>query len=184
MESLKKYLYKIADAKHLLICGIIFIIFNIFIFPYLQNRIDPTGQHPMLDLLFGYSLNEAYYILDAIGREGRSAHLFATSAADMFYPVVYALLLSIIIALMMKKLMFTDGILSYIIFFPFLIMAFDFIENSAIIVMVSSFPHLPEGAVLLGSYAGMAKWVSTGIVILIILISGIMILKRKIFKLK
>ncbi len=184
MERLKNILYRKADSKYLIICGTVFIIFNIFIFPYLQSRIDPTGQYPMLDLLFGYSLNEAYTILDAIGEEGRTVHLFATSAADMIYPPVYALFLSLIIAWIMKKLMFTDGILSYLVFFPFLIMAFDFMENSAIIVMLVSFPHLTERAVLMGSCAGMAKWVSIGIVILIILIPGIRILIRKIFKLK
>lgn len=184
MENLKNYLFKKADAKHLLICGILFIMFNIVIFPYLQNRIDPTGQHSMLDLLFGYSIHEAYYILDAIGEEGRLAHLIATSAADMIYPPVYALFLSLIIAVMMKKLKLTDGILSFLVFFPFLIMAFDFMENSAIIIMLSSFPYLPEWAVMTGSYAGMAKWVSTAIVILIILIPGVRIFINKIFKLK
>jgi len=180
MERLKHYLYKKADAKHLLIFGILFIIFNILIFPYLQNRIDPTGQYPMLDLLFGYSMQKACFILEGIGEEGRSAYLFTTSAADMIYPLVYALLLSLIIAWMLKKLMTDQGVMSYLIFIPFLIMVFDFIENSAIIIMLVSFPSLSERAVFSGSYAGMAKWVSTGIVIFIIVISGVRIIKRKI----
>jgi len=184
MDSLKNYLYKKADAKHLLICGILFIIFNILIFPYLQKRIDSTGQYPMLDLLFGYSMERACLILEGIGEEGRSAYLFTTSAADMLYPLVYALLLSLIIAWMLKKLMLEQGVMSYLIFLPFLIMVFDFIENSAIIIMLVSFPYLSERAVLMGSYAGMAKWVSTGIVLLVIAVTGSRIFIRKIFSVK
>ena len=184
MESLKNFLYKKADAKHLLICGILFIIFNILIFPYLQNRIDPTGEHPMLDLLFGYSMQKALFILDAIGEEGRSAYLITTSAADMLYPLVYALLLSFIISWMLKKLMLEDGILTYLVFLPFLIMIFDFLENSAIIMMLVSFPYLSERTVFFGSYAGMAKWVSTGIVLLVIALAWVTISIRKFVNIK
>lgn len=181
MDRLKDFLYKKADLKHLFFSGAVFTIFNILIFPFLQRRIDPSGEHPMLDLLFGYSQEEAYYILDAIGEEGRSAYFFTTSIADMLYPIVYSLFLSIIIILILKKMMIADGLLSYLAFSPFLIMIFDFIENSAIIIMLSSFPQLTEWAVMTGSYAGMAKWVSTAAVLVIIVFLLIRIFTRKFF---
>lgn len=180
MESLKKYFFKRAGLRYLILWGSVFLIFNIIVFPFFKNLMNTSAQQYMLDLFFGYSREDAFLFLDRIGEDGRSVHLIATLAADMIYPFVYTIFLSFLLSLMLKKLSITEGFLSYLIFLPFVIMAFDFIENSAIAVMLVSFPEITEAMVKAGSFAGMAKWCSTGFVLIVVLVLSVILLTKKI----
>ena len=180
MEIFKNYLFKRAGLKNILIWGSAFLFFNIIVFPVLGNRIDPAGEYNMLDLFFGYSMGEAFSLLEGIGEGGRAAHLYATAFADMIYPFIYSIFLSLLLAQMIKKILSTGSYYSYFVIFPFFIMVFDFIENSAIITMILSFPDITETMAEVGSIAGIAKWCSTGLVIILVIIIAISILIKKI----
>lgn len=181
MGSLKNYFYKKTALKYLLLWGSVFVVFNIIVFPFFKNLMNTSAQQYMLDLFFGYSREEAFLFLDGIGEDGRSVHLIATFAADMIYPVVYTIFLSFLLSFLLKKLSITEGFFSYLIFLPFVIMAFDFIENSAIIAMLVSFPEITEAMVKAGSFAGIAKWCSTGFVLIVVLMLCLTLLTKKIF---
>jgi hypothetical protein len=184
MGNFKNYFYKKAGLKAVIIWGAVFLFFNIIVFPVLGNQIDPAGEYNILDLFFGYSMKEAFSVLEGIGEDGRSAHLYATAVADMIYPVIYSVFLSLLIAVLIKKLLSTESCFSYFVFSPFIIMLFDFIENSAIISMLISFPDITETMAKAGSIAGIAKWCSTGFVIIIVIIMVISILTGKITGIK
>lgn len=179
MKNLKDYFLEKTGGKRIMIWGLAFVVFNSLVFPVMGSRVDPSGVYKVFDLFFGYSMPEAVSLLQGIGEKGRTAHFFTTAVADIIYPVIYTFLLSMLIALLIKKLLLSESIYSYFILSPFCVMAFDYLENLSIIIMLASFPDISESMVKTGSFAGIAKWCCTGFVITGIIFLAALLLLRK-----
>jgi hypothetical protein len=95
-------------------------------------------------------------MLTAMGSEGRAFYLTLLLPMDFPCPVIYMLCFFWLIALLLKFAALNNPV-EYILTVPVLAMLFDWIENIGIIVMLNSYPNLPEWAATLASVSGMLK---------------------------
>ena len=127
----------------------------------------------ILDFEFGYTYEQAYDILTAMGAEGRSFYLTRIVPLDFPFPFSYMLFYTGCIAILIKKSACNiTSIHRYIFLVPLLAMIFDWIENIGIIVMLNNYPYLPGWAVILSSISGMFKMV---FIVLNIVVIGILL---------
>lgn len=112
----------------------------------------------MLDLLFGFSPEQAYAIISAYGEAGRSGAIITTAIADSIYPFVYAGLLALAISWFLNSIALKNQKWQYLNLLPFAALVFDFIENAGIIAMLGSFPRQMDVVARIASAAGMLKW--------------------------
>ena len=136
--------------------GIFFVLIN-FSSIGLAGLYGIAGTARILDLEFGFNYETAYYILTALGEDGRAFHLTRIMPLDFPFPFTAMLFLAVFIALLLKHIAPQKPFFKYLLFLPVLYMIFDFVENIGIIALLVNFPDLPEWAVLLASASGMLK---------------------------
>ena len=137
-----------------------------------------TGGANILDLELGYTYDEAYQILTALGTEGRIFYLTKIIPIDFVFPFIYMLFFTSWIALLIKHI--TDKKwCKYLLFVPVFAMLFDWIENMSIIVLLHSYPNLSAWAVFTASTVGILKMIlSMGSIAIIGILIVIFIVKR------
>ena len=119
-----------------------------------------TGGANILDFEFGFSQDEAYRMLEALGPEGRAFYLTKILPVDFPFPFSYMLFFSGWIALILKHIVINDKY-KYILLIPVIAMAADWAENAGIIAMLCNYPNISATAASLSSIAGMVKTVFT-----------------------
>jgi len=123
--------------------------------------LEITGGPSILDFEVGYTQEEAYDMLTALGPEGRAFYLTKGMPLDFPFPVSYMLCYVALMALLIKHTA-PKKWCKYLLFMPVLAMLFDFTENIGIIVMLNSYPNLPAWAVSLASTFGILKFTFSG----------------------
>ena len=159
------YLNKIiqrASLKKAIFFTILFAIFFVLInfSPIgVASLLNITGGASILDFEFGFTYETAYYMLTALGEEGRAFYLTRILPLDFPFPFTVMLFGVGYIALLLKHIAPKKSY-SCLLILPVLFMVFDWIENIGIIVMLLNFPNLPGWAVLLASTSGILKYIS------------------------
>ena len=119
-----------------------------------------TGGASILDFEFGFTYETAYYMLTALGEEGRTFYLTRLLPLDFPFPFTVMLFGVGYMALLLKHIA-PKRPYKYLLILPVLFMVFDWIENIGIIIMLLNFPNLPVWAALLASISGMLKYISS-----------------------
>jgi hypothetical protein len=132
--------------------------FNFWVFPFFTRQFGPGEGQQMLDLMFGFSPEQAYTIISDYGAAGRSGAIKTTAVADSIYPFVYAGLLALAISWFLNGIPLKSQKWQYLNLLPFAALVFDFIENAGIIIMLGSFPRQMDVVARIASAAGMLKW--------------------------
>ncbi|MCL2697704.1 MAG: hypothetical protein FWE74_06455 [Oscillospiraceae bacterium] len=128
-----------------------------------------TDGANILDFEFGYSEEEAYDMLTALGEEGREFYLTKIIPLDFPFPVTYMLFYAGWIALLLKHITQSKRF-KYLLLIPVLAALSDWIENIGIIAMLRSYPDLPPWAAATASFAGMIKFSLTALSIAVIIV--------------
>jgi len=115
-----------------------------------------TGGANILDFEFGYTYEQAYDMLFALGVEGRAFYQTRILPLDFPFPFAYMLFFTCFIALLMKHTT-PSKLFGYLLFVPVLAMLCDWIENVGILAMLINYPVLHNWAVTLASIMGMLK---------------------------
>ena len=85
-----------ASGPNIIVLGLIVALFNTLVFPNLDASLASAGaQAKPLDLLFSYTTETAYSMIESYGSQGRQAYVIAQLTADTLYPIAYALFLSL-----------------------------------------------------------------------------------------
>lgn len=116
----------------------------------------------LLDLKLWYSASEARELISSYGPEGRTAYIKGTLALDYFYPIVYALLLAFILYRLSAWLILTK--------LPFAILLFDYLENTAILILLYRYPREGEYLASAAGWFTLLKWVFVALSAILILI--------------
>lgn len=98
-----------------------------------------TNGVGILDMEFGYSVDKAYGILDALGSQGRAFYL-RMIPMDFVFPLSYMLFYLAAISYLLRLSNLQGRLLNYALVIPVLTAAFDFIENTAIIRLLRHYP--------------------------------------------
>ncbi len=170
LSSLSKLAHRYASGRNVLIFFCLQIIISAGILPYMQGKFDPTGTLSVLDLMFGFTPDEAYDKLNAYGEEGRKYYFFAEAVIDIIYPVIYTITNILLLSYVFKRGFAARSFMQQLNIFPILATIGDFAENAGIITMLNAFPERADRAAVYASNAGMFKWVAFGISIALFLV--------------
>lgn len=138
-------------------------------FPAVLFPAHGAGDIRPLDLYFSYSPGQAYEYLVALGEEGRSAYISMALTSDLVFPVVYAMALSVVLMLVLRKLFPPSSRLRYLSLFPFLIVIADWCENLCLAMVTHAFPERADALVRSASLFTSLKWMFIALTILMLL---------------
>lgn len=94
----------------------------------------------MMDFMIGYDADDVYFILNAIGQNGRSTYLILIGL-DLCLGLIYTAVLFLAIAMLLKKNLAPDK-WDRLLFLPVIAMAFDYIENLFTFINIQTFPTI------------------------------------------
>lgn len=159
LNQIYRAFYTRATGANLLYLALAFGLFAAWVLPWTEAELktysEGTGS---LDLLFFYSPDEAYLRLKEFGMQGRLFYIMVELTADLFYPLIYALLLSGLIIYICRRVPFRRSTIRVLFLLPLLTMLFDYAENACIVSMLIQYPYRQEGMALMGSVFTSLKW--------------------------
>jgi len=93
---------------------------------------------------FGYSYQYAIELLSALGSTGRAAYLYRQLPLDFVYPGLFAVSFCLLQSWLFAKGLPPDSKIFYLCLVPLIAGLFDYLENICIVLMLTSFPNIPE----------------------------------------
>ena len=161
-----QWLNRISRPPVLVVLIVLYLVFVLLLFPALGGG---SGAVP-LDLMFSYSPGQAYSMIDAYGPQVRHSYAISAMTLDVAYPLTYSLLFSVWLTLLLKS---NSRVACTIRMLPFVILIFDLLENSGIVMMLVSYPQRMDALTTVTSLFTSFKWVTAGTVILLTLGLGL-----------
>jgi hypothetical protein len=162
--KMEKIISKISNPKILITLFALFIVFNTLIFPQFSPEYKGQSLH-VLDLRFAYNKAEVMNLFTKLGDEGRKTYMIIELTADLIYPIIYTLLLVGLLFRFSK-----DSVFENIMYFPFLILFFDYLENFNIVYMLNSYPEISSLHVDIGAFFTKLKWIMVFLSVLFVFV--------------
>ncbi len=174
-QTLRKYLN--GWLVLLFLAGEVF--FNAVYLPGVQAELQAfSGGNGPIDLLFFYTPDTVYSMVDSYGEEGRAYYRLHELTIDVIYPIVYTLFFTFLITWLFRRgYPPASGMHKYNVV-PFGAFLFDMLENICIVIMLSVHPSQPALVAWLGTIITMIKWGFAVATILLILTGLVMALKN------
>ncbi len=165
---------------------VVFLLFVGFILPSVEENIEAfAGKNiEILDLQMGFSVKKGFEILEMYSPRGREIYLLAEISADIMYPLVYSFLLASILFFLVKKAKLTETKFKNLIFLPFMVQLFDYVENIFIVSTLIYFEQQPSTSLQIAALANALKWATMGLLILTLFILTILIFYKNKIKYK
>lgn len=156
---------RISNWQNLLILLAIFLGMSLFLMHSPQSPLTTlqgySGGAGILDTDFIYTADHVYDVLTAYGPVGRSYYLSVFSVVDLFTPILMTLFLTIAISMVLRHTLAADHRLQKLNLLPFVAMAGDYLENSAIVVLILTYPARLDGLAAAASLFTAIKFVFT-----------------------
>ena len=86
---------------------------------------------------------------------------------DVVYPLVYSFLLAVILTLLFRHKSYKPA--WWVTLLPFVSGLFDYLENGAIVGLLTTYPAQSPALAMLCEVAKLAKWLSFGLVVILLL---------------
>ena len=167
MENIVVWFFRVTSIRLIIgMCGV-YLIFPLYLLPNIIN----TGSVGPLDLLFWYNQETLYQTLTSYGETIRARYIIGLLSVDLVYPIFYGTLLTMMLALIIKKLSIPFS--KKIIFIPYVVVLFDLIENSFFVFLLSTYPTKNYVMANIAGFVTAAKW--SGFVFIIIMLIYIVV---------
>lgn len=156
MQRLSLFFRKNTSGRLILLLIACYILIQVFLFVPQSGRMAGTGP---IDLLFFYTPEKVYGMIDAYGPELRAQYrTFELTADLLLYPVVYTLLLAFTISWLFQRGFARDSRMQSLNVVPVGAWFFDLLENLAIVGMLSIHPDRPAALAWAATVFTMVKW--------------------------
>jgi len=167
MKTLSNFLNRIANWKSLLLFFGLYMVFAGIVLKNAENKITALAGKPVgvIDLTFGFNPQKTMMMVAEYGDEARSYYALTEMTTDMLYPVVYAFLFGIILAILYR-----GSSRSWVSTLPFVCLLFDYLENITIVILLTTFPQQSLFIATLCELLKLLKWLAFAAVILLILL--------------
>jgi hypothetical protein len=123
-----------------------------------------------LDLMFFYTPEEAFAMIDKYDEAGRSIYWKIELTADILYPIIYTLFFGLLISWLFQRGFKSNSMMQNWNVMPVGGWFFDMLENAGIVSMLAMYPAKPEFLAWLTMIFGSLKWgfaiVSIGIILI------------------
>lgn len=139
-----------------------------------------SGGTGILDTELTYSSVKAYQVLNSQQTVGRHAYLKFLTTFDMIFPLIYSLALSVTITVLFRLIFSSIVWIQKLSLVPLIAGMFDYLENIAIIIMLTKYPVHVDGIACIAGYFTLGKWIFSFISLLFIVIGLInMLIARR-----
>ncbi len=145
------------------------------------ERITNGGK--ILDLEFGYTLDEAYGCFEYLGEIGRNFYLTKILPLDIVFPVCMMLFNLSIMAMLLKKATGNNSIFRYLVFLPLIDMTLDWSENVGFALMLANYPDKLTTVCSIGSCITQVKLLAVLSIITIDMVLLLVICIKKVISL-
>ena len=111
-----------------------------------------------LDLMFFYTPDSAFAMIDKYGEAGRALYMKIELTADIVYPIVYMLFYGLLLSWLMQRAFKPDSKMQKYNIMPVGAWLFDLLENVGIVSMLTMYPTKPALLAWLTMTFGSLKW--------------------------
>jgi len=111
-----------------------------------------------LDLMFFYSPDQAFAMIEKYGEAGRDLYMKIELTADIIYPIIYTLFYGLLLSWLFQRGFKPDSGLQKYNVMPVGAWFFDLLENIGIVSMLSMYPSQPAVIAWLTMLFGSLKW--------------------------
>lgn len=155
----KSALARIANGKVLILLFSAGLLFLLFVFPYRNTTLKILSGHecPTLDSNIHYGATEAYKLFGQLTYEGRQLYAWSEITADLIFPIIYVLFLSLLIVYIFQKCSLNKP-QQFLAMLPFLMFLFDYGENILIAIMLFDYPQEHTAVAEVASVFTKLKW--------------------------
>ncbi len=164
-------LHRIASGRLilLLLAGIFLVFFTLF-----ANRSTRGESVPgPIDILFFYTPDEVYAMVDAYGPVVRADYIRFELTADILYPVLYTLFMCLAISLLFQRGFKAESRWQLLNLVPLGAGFFDVLENLSIVGMLALHPSRPAELAWAATSFTMLKWSIAAAALGLILVGGV-----------
>lgn len=111
-----------------------------------------------LDLMFFYTPDKAFAMIDKYGDAGRALYMKIELTADIIYPIIYTLFYGLLLSWLFQRAFKPDSKMQKYNAMPVGAWAFDLLENVGIVSMLTMYPSQPAVLAWLTMIFGSIKW--------------------------
>jgi hypothetical protein len=166
----------------------VFLILFVILIAYMTLVMSPAGligsrlQHNMpkdaviLDLRMGYSVDEAYSLLEKLGDKGRGEYLRNLLSIDIILPVLYSLVYASLLLTLRNRLDPKNALYRLTVYMPFLAGTCDLLENFSIVGMILNYPARVPIVAQIANFFTLAKASILNVVMLVLFAELIVLL--------
>ncbi|GAB3718539.1 hypothetical protein GCM10027592_61590 [Spirosoma flavus] len=157
MNSLYNFLNRIANWKTVLLLLSIYLSFPAYWLKNAEDTINQLAGKPIgpIDLTFGFNPTRTLAMVADYGPTARSFYAQTELTTDLIYPLVYSLLLAVLLTMV-----FRHKLNRRFIILPLFALLFDYLENAAIVTLLTTYPTQSLGVAVLCEVVKLAKWLS------------------------
>jgi hypothetical protein len=123
-----------------------------------------------IDLMFFYTPEEAFAMIDKYGEAGRSLYWKIELTADIIYPITYTLFFGLLLSWLFQRGFSSNHLIQKWNVMPVGAWLFDMLENAGIVSMLAMYPAKPAFLAWLTMIFGTLKWTFAAVSIVLILI--------------
>lgn len=165
MNALLTFFDRIANWKLLALLLVLYVSFPVYWLKNTEATINQLAGKSIgpIDLTFGYNPERTLQMVADYGPEARAYYARAELTTDIIYPVVYSLLFAVMLTLLFRNK--TDRPFAFITLLPFVCLLCDFLENTAIVGLLTTYPAQSTALAIGCELAKLVKWISFGVVI-------------------
>ena len=162
MIPVTNFLNRLANWKALLFLGIIYVSFPAYWFKNAGATISQLAGKPVdpIDLTFGFNPARTLAMVADYGPAARAFYARTELTIDLIYPIVYSFLLAIILTMLFRHR--SNRLIGLL---PFVVLLSDYLENAAIVTLLTSYPAQSMTVAVLCEVVKLIKWLSFGITV-------------------
>ena len=123
-----------------------------------------------LDLMFFYTPEQAFAMMDKYGEAGRSIYLRIELTADIIYPIIYTLFYGLLISWLFQRSFTPENPMQKWNLMPVGAWFFDLLENVGIVTMLMTYPAKPAILAWITMLFGSLKWAAFVVTIGLVLV--------------
>ena len=143
---------KLAKGKVILFLLFLFLLANFVVIQLIYPKFQT------LDTLSSYTPDEAFRLISSYGEQGRQYYAVIEATLDLVYPLVTALLFSLIIFYTFKRAFPNHSWALYFSLAPYTVLLADYLENTCVVFMLLTYPRESALAARLSNFFTVAKF--------------------------
>ncbi len=131
-------------------------------------QIEASGAG-LIDTQFAYSLDDIYRILGQYGVDGRALYTNYLLVADFFYGALSGLTFAAFFLMVSKLPLSWARYWAWLVWLPVGMTVLDFVENTLLLLILSTYPEIPVALVSFASLTTTLKLIVVNLVLALIL---------------